>query len=357
MLLDNLNKTRDNINLQLKQRINNSEEYDKEKIFINKIITTNFTYRNIKMNNKFFIDCKYKNVRFIDCDLSKSKFMECIFENVSFENCNFYNGNENIVVFDNSRFSNCTFTKCNLKKAIFMNTSIFDNKYILSDMRNIIISMSYIESIYFKDCDCSSFKTVNTVIKKIEFEDNHITKFNEDTFIDKMEINKLDETSCENLFRVYKSLENKFEGNRLLNISREYYYLSKCAERKLLKGVNKIKSYVFWLLCGYGERPMYALITSLEILLFFTLIYMFSGLYVDGQVIKYSSNFILDLPIDNLFKDFFYSLYFSIVTFTAVGYGDITPMGLSIAFSGVEMILGVTMVGIWTATLARKITR
>ena len=131
MLLDNLNKTRDNINLQLKQRINNSEEYDKEKIFINKIIITNFTYRNIKTNNKFFIDCKYKNVRFIDCDLSKSKFMECIFENVSFENCNFYNGSENIVVFDNNIFSNCTFIKCNLKKAIFMNTSIGITRIIL----------------------------------------------------------------------------------------------------------------------------------------------------------------------------------------------------------------------------------
>lgn len=50
-------------------------------------------------------------------------------------------------------------------------------------------------------------------------------------------------------------------------------------------------------------------------------------------------------------------LYFSTVTFTTVGYGDITPVNISIFLSGVEMFLGLTMMGIWTATLARKITR
>ena len=50
-------------------------------------------------------------------------------------------------------------------------------------------------------------------------------------------------------------------------------------------------------------------------------------------------------------------LYFCTVTFTTVGYGDITPVNISIFLSGVEMFLGLTMMGIWTATLARKITR
>ena len=49
--------------------------------------------------------------------------------------------------------------------------------------------------------------------------------------------------------------------------------------------------------------------------------------------------------------------YFSLATFTSVGYGDIFPIGYSILLSCLEMILGVTMMGVWTATLARKITR
>ena len=56
-------------------------------------------------------------------------------------------------------------------------------------------------------------------------------------------------------------------------------------------------------------------------------------------------------------NSYFDALYYTIITFSTVGYGDITPIGASIMLSGFEMILGVTMVGVWTATLARKITR
>ena len=191
----------------------------------------------------------------------------------------------------------------------------------------------------------------------MEFEDDYLTKFNEDTFIDKMDVYKKGKNFYEKIFKVYKNIGITFESNTLLNNSGEYYYLAKCMERKSLNGFGKIKSYILWLLCGYGERPTYALITSLEILLFFTILYMFTGLDVNGNIVKYDIFFISNLPINNLASDFFYSLYFSIVTFTTVGYGDITPIGASIMLSGFEMILGVTMVGVWTATLARKITR
>lgn len=168
---------------------------------------------------------------------------------------------------------------------------------------------------------------------------------------------KVDKTFYLKSYKVYKNIQAKFEQNGLFNNAGEYYYLSKCMDRNNLKGINKIKSYIFWALCGYGERSTYALIISLEILLIFTIAYMFLGLNINGKIINYSICFIFNLPMDNLILDFFYSLYFSIVTFTAVGYGDITPIGYSIVVSALEMVLGVTMVGLWTATLARKIIR
>ncbi|MGL5692643.1 MAG: potassium channel family protein, partial [Peptostreptococcaceae bacterium] len=214
------------------------------------------------------------------------------------------------------------------------------------------------ENLVIKDCDWSSLKCINTLIKNIEFKDDFITKFNEDTFFDKVFFNKSTVVSYEDLYNVYMTLASKFESNKLTKVSGEYYYLAKCEERKFLSGIDKVKSYIYWLLCGYGERPTYSLITSLEILIIFTIIYMFTGISVNGELIKYDMSFILNLPIENFHLDFLNSLYFSIVTFTTVGYGDIIPVGImSMVLSGIEMVIGITMAGVWTAILARKITR
>ena len=131
----------------------------------------------------------------------------------------------------------------------------------------------------------------------------------------------------------------------------------KCSENKVLGGFSKLKSKIFWMICGYGERPTYALITSFEIVLVFAIIYLFTGISVGGRFINYNLPLFFILEKKVVLVDFLEALYFSLVTFTTVGYGDIIPIGTSIILSSVEMILGVTMVGIWTATLARKITR
>ena len=85
--------------------------------------------------------------------------------------------------------------------------------------------------------------------------------------------------------------------------------------------------------------------------------YIFTGLSIEGVTINYVDVFSHGFLKRNVITDFMSCLYFSTVTFTTVGYGDITPVNISIFLSGVEMFLGLTMMGIWTATLARKITR
>ena len=87
------------------------------------------------------------------------------------------------------------------------------------------------------------------------------------------------------------------------------------------------------------------------------IIYMFTGISIGDRLRNYNLTSFSILEKKLIFVDFLESLYFSLVTFTTVGYGDIIPLGTSIILSSIEMILGVTLVGIWTATLARKITR
>ncbi|MCC3869905.1 pentapeptide repeat-containing protein [Terrisporobacter mayombei] len=321
-----------------------------------KHIYKSISNKNIDYNK--FVGCNFNNIKFENCTFWGSEFENCKFYNVDFYYCNFEDEEKTIALFKkNCEFENCNFYKTNMKNLVFEFTKFTEVKFSLSSLRNSIFNQCFIENIIFSDCDLKSMKTIRTDMNILIFEDEFTSKVDENTFIDLLKLNKKDKSSYENIFKAYKSISGVFEKNRLFNYSGEYYYLAKCAERKSLKGFERLKSNFFYYTCGYGERPTFALISSLEIVLIFSIIYMFSGLCVNERIIHYNLNILSYLPRKLMYMDLIDCFYFSLVTFTTVGYGDIFPIGYSVLFSCVEMLLGVTMVGVWTATLARKITR
>lgn len=305
-----------------------------------------------------FNKCFFKDLVFRNCNIHATFFIGCTFDNVVFEHCKFINNDNEFVVFkDRNIFIKSKFENCNLEKSIFIDMHICDSRFELSNLKGVIINESNINNLHISDCDMRGSKLINYKVKSISFEDEYLTKLSEDSFFDEIEIKRNGTYKVNDMYKIYKDIAIKFEANRLPNKSGEYYYLYKKSEYKTLKGFEKVKSYLYWMLCGYGEKPTYALITSIEIVLIFTILYMFTGLSIGIDIIDYDVLILKNLPTDGLILDFLKSMYFSVVTFTTVGYGDITPIGLSVFLSGIEMFLGVTMVGIWTATLARKITR
>lgn len=321
-----------------------------------KHIYKSISNKNIDYNK--FVNCDFTNIKFENCTFFGCRFENCKFNNIHFVYCNFEDEEKTIVSFkENCVFENCNFYKTNMKNIVFEDTNFEGTKFSLSSLRNSIFSQCFIKDIIFCDCDLKSMKTINTDINILNFEDEFASKVDENTFIDLLKLKPKNKSEYENVFKAYKSISAVFEKNGLLSFSGEYYYLAKCAERKSLKGLEKLQSNIFYYTCGYGERPTFALISSLEIVLIFSIIYMFSGLCINERIIHYSLNILYYLPRKLMYMDLIDCFYFSLVTFTSVGYGDIFPIGYSVLFSCVEMLLGVTMVGVWTATLARKITR
>ena len=302
-----------------KHEFNKYIKADKD-LFFKRIKNSQFECRKIK-------DMQFDNIEFINCSFENSVFINCKFNKVKFINCSLKNS-----VLKFAKLNNIITENSNFKKSIFINCHIC--------------------FMTIKDCDLKSFKLVESYIYNLEFDDSLVTKFNEDTFFD-----ELNNKNYENCYKFYRSVAYKFQENNLLDKYGEYLYIYKTIERKTLKGLKRLRSDSLWLICGYGERPTYALITSLEIIFLFTILYLVFGLKIGTEIISYKELFFTDKPTEVMVDDFIRAFHFSIVTFTTVGYGDITPFGYSIFLSGIEMFLGVTMVGIWTATLARKINR
>ena len=326
------NKLRKLTNYEVNNRINDKNIKEISFYEFNKYIKIDETLncqivKNTQFDNTKLKDMKFENIEFINCSFENDIIINCKFNKVKFINCSFKNS-----ILRYNQLNNIITEHSNFKKSIFINC--------------------HIDFIIIKDCDLKSFKLTESCIYNLEFDDSLVTKFNENTFFD--ELNNENYESC---YKFYRTIAYKFQENNILDKYGEYLYIYKTRERKTLKGIKKFKSEALWLICGYGERPTYALITSLEIIFLFTILYLIFGLKIGSEIISYKELFFTDKTTSVILDDFVRAFHFSIVTFTTVGYGDITPFGYSIFLSGIEMFLGVTMVGIWTATLARKINR
>lgn len=89
------------------------------------------------------------------------------------------------------------------------------------------------------------------------------------------------------------------------------------------------------------------------IIIFFSIVFFVTGLQSNEYIIKLSTSYTTYENIGN----FLNSLYFSVVTFTTLGYGDILPIGISKLFAAIEALLGGFILALFVVTFVKKMTR
>lgn len=109
------------------------------------------------------------------------------------------------------------------------------------------------------------------------------------------------------------------------------------------KPVKKGLMTIFKFTANYGESPIRVIITALIVILLSAILYSIFGVYPSGD----------NTPTHN----FFTSLYFSLVTFTTLGYGDISPQGCMRVVATIQALLGLILTSLFMVTLVRKYSR
>ena len=99
------------------------------------------------------------------------------------------------------------------------------------------------------------------------------------------------------------------------------------------------------MLFGYGERPVRVLIASAIIILFCAFFY-------------WAPNS-LDSRTQNVENSFMQGLYFSTITFTTLGYGDLYPANDNISriVAMTEAVSGGCMMALFVVSLAKRFSR
>lgn len=153
---------------------------------------------------------------------------------------------------------------------------------------------------------------------------------------------------------IYRDMRKASEQEGIFSLS-GYFIQRELTVRRFqfpFYSVKRLVSKAVDLFCGYGELPHRVVMVSIATIILCAFLYLFTGLSFDGTVRRFEweqgwSNV-------ELFAD---CLYYSVVTFTTLGYGDFTPIGLSRLIAAMEAFAGSFTMALFVVVFVKKMTR
>lgn len=154
---------------------------------------------------------------------------------------------------------------------------------------------------------------------------------------------------------VYRNLRLVSEKQGLFEMAGTFFQREMIMRRKQMPfwSFNRVISKNVDLFCGYGEQPMRVVLFTCAVLVSFTLMFFISGVSYAGDNISFEPTASFSENIRALSS----CAYFSIVTFTTLGYGDITPTGFSRFLASVEALFGSFTLALFVVVFVKKMTR
>jgi hypothetical protein len=158
---------------------------------------------------------------------------------------------------------------------------------------------------------------------------------------------KIDERGAFSAEDAYRDLKKYFLATGRYNDASWASFKEKTMERLHFKKKKNFLAYsaslVMNLLCGYGEKPQRIIFSSFLVIVLFSLLYgvLDTAIYADFPRYAMTAG------------DY---LYYSIITFTTLGYGDFIPKAafLPRLIAASESFIGAFMIGLFIFTLARR---
>jgi len=268
----------------------------------------------------FYSHCA--NMKLMNVEANFAEFYECYFMKLSVYN---------------SRLYGITLTRCELFQSYFENVSISSLLIIHSAVSGLSFNRVETDTIYYfppkkhyYESQSMSNETISKNFKQLRvlYQSNGMRQEASESYYK------------ERLYEM-KGLWAKSQLLKATTYVRKYSWSYAWEQFKksaiiLVKFLSNFISYAIW---GFGERPLRILATALLIILSFSFIYMAS-------------------PINHVSGDFINSLYFSVVTFTTLGYGDISPMSSGAPIHkilvAIEALAGAFCMGLIVAGFANK---
>lgn len=246
-------------------------------------------------------------------------------------------------------FSYADFYHANLKNGHMFNINLQHASIMKADLRDANLNCANLEYTNMLGVKWTGSKFENVKIGnklKQEILAKHETvQGNQQASVDYLE-------QAEEIFR---DLRKHAEHEGIFTLS-GYFIQKELTMRRLQLprySMKRIISKMVDIFCGYGEAPLRIIGLSMAIILACAIIYAFTGLSFQDSVQAVSAEQTLEQNL-SLFAS---SLYYSVVTFTTLGYGDFTPVGISRAIAAIEAFTGSFTIALFVVVFVKKMTR
>jgi uncharacterized protein YjbI with pentapeptide repeats len=260
-------------------------------------------------------------------------FSRATFRYADFTSATFWNADFRATIFRSAYFAEIKViesfeftTRGVLEQLDFQEAKFFFTGSITANLKKAMFHCAYLQNIAFIDC---------------EWPKNH--RVYEEEHMNNEEIN----LSFSELETIYRNLKQNMQNHGDYSTAGELYYREMEMRRK---GATRIRERaglgVYKYLAGYGERYWNTAIVSTFI------VSLFAILYGALDCLHYS----VENP--SLQQKIIDVIYFSFVTFTTLGLGDIAPATtLGKVLICIEAVIGAFMIAVFVVVFVRKMAR
>lgn len=261
------------------------------------------------------------------------------------------------------------FTNANVSDADFSDTDLRNSRFEDATACGTDFQRSNLERSNFRKTDLRGADLEWARLDGITFSESRITEdtaFGDKVIYEEEMQHRSDESDRKEMFegatRTYGKLEQLAQDNSLNAQASTYYRKSKDVRRQFnwqtdnyLSGIVAEVSRLF---TGYGNRPGRVVLTSAGVILLAAILYpLVGGLHRTGgrSTVLSSVNSLSDASTGQLLTGFTKSVYFSIVTFTTLGYGNLEPnTDLGRYIAGTEALVGTILLALFVGVLTRS---
>jgi len=155
---------------------------------------------------------------------------------------------------------------------------------------------------------------------------------------------------------VCRNIKQCYENFGSYETAGDFYYGEMECRRKQAHFRKRIGLEFMRFSAGYGERSNRVILTCLITVLLCAFLYLFSGVNTDEGIINRELYPDFSQTYSTL-VDYFHCLYFSVVSFTTIGYGDYRPLGVSRFIGASEGFFGAFFIAMFVLTIGRKMNR